>query len=333
MKKCIMFMTILVLGMVLFANGAAEEAGEWKPKKPITIVVPTNPGDYYDSQARIIASELEKSLGVSVTIEYMPGAGHALAYEYIQRAPGDGYTLGYCSLTSTVVNQIVYKKNYNFRDWTVFSCCYNQENDPAFLYIPGAATEGIKKYNSWQDVLDKKGIIRWASVGEGSVVHVCGVLLQESYGLNIQQVLGYGGGPDCVTAVARGEAELTTMTIDVCRPFFEAGDVKPLLTVGYGHSTEYPDIPSLSDDFPDLVKILLNKHYVVAPSKMEKRVADVLDKAIWDAMNSNAMKELHKTSISNGKMYLPQTSEEMRESLESVATLIEPLIPVLRGEK
>lgn len=332
MKKSRILISLCLVTVAMLVLGIAGANAEWKPEKPITIIVPTNPGDYYDSQARVIASEMEKELGQPVTVEYMPGAGQAVAYEYLQRAEGDGYTLGYCALTSTIVNQLVYERNYNFHDWTIFSACYNQENDPAFLYVPIAGDESISGIKDWNDVLNYKGTLRWASVGEGSVVHIAGVVLQQYYGLDIQHVLGYNGGPECVTAVARGEADLTTMTIDVCRPYFESGDVKPAFTIGMGRSEEYPDVPSMSDDHPELVALLCNKHYMAAPPNMDPEVAAVLDAAIWKAMNSDAMKELHTTSISNGRMYLPVASEDLKASLESTASLFEPLVPLLQED-
>jgi len=243
----------------------AAEPAKWVPEKPITLIVPTKPGDYYDSQARVIGAELEKALGKPILIEYMSGAGHAVATEFVYKADPDGYVLGYLALQPTVVNQMIYNKNYDIDQFTYFPTCYNQSKDPAFLYVPVAAKDSKSGLNSWQDVLDADRPLRWASVGEGSVVHLAGVVLSKYYDLELTQVLGYAGGPDCVTAVARGESDLTTMTIDVLGPYFKEGDVKPIFSIGPERSKEYPDIPSLSDDHPELVDILANKHFIVGP--------------------------------------------------------------------
>lgn len=307
---------------------APKEPEKWMPKKPITLIVPTKPGDYYDSQARVIGAELEKALGQPVTIEYMPGAGHAVAAEYVYGASPDGYVLGYCALQPTVINKLVFNKNYDFNKFTYFPTCYNQTNDKAFLYVPVAAKDSKSGLNSWEDVINSEKPLRWASVGEGSVVHVAGVVLAKYYDFDIVQVLGYTGGPDCVTAVARGEADLTTMTIDVLGPYFKEGDVKPVFSIGRGRSDLYPDIPSLSDDYPELVELLSNKHFIVGPPDMPKEVADTLEEAIWNAVNSDAMQQLHKTSISEGRQYGPTPGDETKKSVEKMSELFEPLIPL-----
>ncbi|MDR1587530.1 MAG: tripartite tricarboxylate transporter substrate binding protein [Treponema sp.] len=334
-KKIILVLCVLSVLFLMVSAGGKDSSGAadgpWRPKKPVTIVLPTNPGDYYDAQARVLGAELEKLLGQPFVMEYMPGAGQALATEYVYRADGDGYTIGYCALQPTVVNKLVYSKNYDFTKFTFLPSCYNQFNDKAFLYIPIAADPSRNGgLGNWNDVLKAGRTLRWASVGEGSVVHLTGIVLEQYYGIKLTHVLGYGGGPDCVTAVARGESDMTTMTIDVCRPFFNSGDVKPAFTIGPARSDEYPDIPSMSDDHPELVPLLANKHFLVLPPNTPQEIGQVYEEAMLTAMKSDAMKQLHVTSISNGRMYSVETGAQTLETVNNMVRLITPLLPLFK---
>ncbi|MCW5964540.1 MAG: hypothetical protein KIT83_10925, partial [Bryobacterales bacterium] len=61
------------------------------PGKDIKMVVQAAPGGLSDTVSRIIASQMEASLGVPMVCENKPGAAGALAFSYVSRRPADGY--------------------------------------------------------------------------------------------------------------------------------------------------------------------------------------------------------------------------------------------------
>ena len=65
---------IFVLGLVIMVLSPATSQ-EIFPSRPMTIVLPTNPGGSQDLSSRIVASQLENELGVSVVILNKPGGG------------------------------------------------------------------------------------------------------------------------------------------------------------------------------------------------------------------------------------------------------------------
>ena len=64
-----------------------------EPTRPLRIVVPFPAGGSADVQSRLIASELQTSLGQPVVVENKPGAGGDIAAAYAAHAEADGYTL------------------------------------------------------------------------------------------------------------------------------------------------------------------------------------------------------------------------------------------------
>jgi tripartite-type tricarboxylate transporter receptor subunit TctC len=63
------------------------------PKGPITYIIPFPPGGQSDVEARMQQPYLEKILGVPIVVNYMPGAGGALAWTKFAQAKPDGYTV------------------------------------------------------------------------------------------------------------------------------------------------------------------------------------------------------------------------------------------------
>jgi tripartite-type tricarboxylate transporter receptor subunit TctC len=64
------------------------------PDRPITYIIPFNPGGESDITARLQEPVLEEILGVDINVTHKPGGGGAVAWSEFQRtAKPDGYTL------------------------------------------------------------------------------------------------------------------------------------------------------------------------------------------------------------------------------------------------
>ena len=61
------------------------------PKGAITYIIPFNPGGQSDVEARLQQPYLEKILGVPIIVNYVPGAGGALAWTKFAQAKPDSY--------------------------------------------------------------------------------------------------------------------------------------------------------------------------------------------------------------------------------------------------
>ena len=86
-----------VLAMAgLFAPGAFSQD---YPSKRITFIVGYGAGGgIVDVSAHALADKLERRLGQPVTIDYRPGGQSQIAFEAVNRAPPDGYTLGFATI-------------------------------------------------------------------------------------------------------------------------------------------------------------------------------------------------------------------------------------------
>ncbi|MCL4764270.1 MAG: tripartite tricarboxylate transporter substrate binding protein, partial [Burkholderiales bacterium] len=71
------FVAAGVIAGLAIAVGAPA-AAQWKPDKPVTIIVPWAAGGSTDQVTRVTAAELEKALGQKVVILNQPGASGSI---------------------------------------------------------------------------------------------------------------------------------------------------------------------------------------------------------------------------------------------------------------
>ena len=81
---------LLAVGLLFCPNPVQAKF----PEKPITYIIPFNPGGESDITARLQESHLQDILGVPVNVTHKPGGGGAVAWSEFQRtAKPDGYTI------------------------------------------------------------------------------------------------------------------------------------------------------------------------------------------------------------------------------------------------
>src|SRR5262245_3476225 len=85
------------------------------PSRPLTLIVPASAGGPTDAIGRIISERMGSSLGRSIVIENISGAGGSIAVGRVARAAPDGYTIGIGHWGHYVVNGAIYNLQYDLR--------------------------------------------------------------------------------------------------------------------------------------------------------------------------------------------------------------------------
>ncbi|MDP3223087.1 MAG: tripartite tricarboxylate transporter substrate-binding protein, partial [Rubrivivax sp.] len=107
-----------------FAAGAAlacsVQAQQWKPTKPINLIVPWAAGGSTDQVTRVTAAELEKVLGQKIVIVNQPGASGSIGTKGVWDAPRDGYTWAAGAAQDLGVYQALGMLDVPAKDWHLF---------------------------------------------------------------------------------------------------------------------------------------------------------------------------------------------------------------------
>ncbi|MEM8665331.1 MAG: tripartite tricarboxylate transporter substrate-binding protein, partial [Pseudomonadota bacterium] len=85
-------MKLLIGALAAAAIALPAHAADWKPEKPINIIVPWSAGGSTDQVTRVVAPLLEEALGTTIVIVNQPGASGSIGTKAALDAPRDGYT-------------------------------------------------------------------------------------------------------------------------------------------------------------------------------------------------------------------------------------------------
>jgi tripartite-type tricarboxylate transporter receptor subunit TctC len=83
------------------------------PTHPITVVVPVSAGGQGDAIARVLGERMKRSLGQTIIIENVTGAGGSIGVGRVARAMPDGYTIDLGATPTHVLNGAFYSLQYD----------------------------------------------------------------------------------------------------------------------------------------------------------------------------------------------------------------------------
>src|SRR4051812_43190987 len=114
------FIKSFSLAAVALAVAAPAVAQNWKPTRPINLIVPWAPGGSTDQITRVTAAELEKALGQTIVVVNQPGASGAIGTKSAMDAAKDGYTWTAGAAQDLGTYQALGSLNTSIKDWNLF---------------------------------------------------------------------------------------------------------------------------------------------------------------------------------------------------------------------
>lgn len=241
-KKILSSVILSALSSLIFLDQVSAQ--DKYPSKTVTIVSPFSAGGGTDYLARLLASELTKSLGQSVIVENRPGANGMIGSNYVAKANPDGYTLVLGTVGSHGINQAVYD-NVPYDTIKDFSPISLIARTPMLVL----ANMSVKANNARELVAEAtqaKAPMIYSSAGVGSVGHIAGELFSQEAGVNLIHAPYKGAAPAAID-LAGGQVPLMFGTPISTDQHVKAGKVKILGVTSADRSTLVPDVPTLSE--------------------------------------------------------------------------------------
>lgn len=220
----------------------ARAQAAW-PARPVRIVVPFPPGGTTDFVARLVGTELAKTLGQPVVIENKPGAGTVIGVDTVAKAAPDGYSF-VCVANSFAANQtLVRKLPYDtLKDLRPVALMGMSEH--VLATHPGS---GLKTLADLRDQAKARpGTLSFASFGNGTSAHLSGEMLKLQLGLDIVHVPYKGQGP-ALTDLLGGQVTMMFGNWPEFRGHVEGGKLVALGMATAQRSQYAPNIPTLAE--------------------------------------------------------------------------------------
>jgi tripartite-type tricarboxylate transporter receptor subunit TctC len=238
----------LAIAAILLLPGAfaaQAQSGDY-PNRTGRIVVGYPAGGATDILARIFGDWLSKRLGQQFIVENKPGAGNNLATESVIRSPADGYTFILTNPANTV-NASLYKKlNFNFI----------RDTDPVAGFVrvpnvmevhPSVPAKTVAEFIAF--VKANPGKVNMASSGNGTSIHLSGMLFMDMTGVQMTHV-PYRGSAPALTDLLAGQVHVMFDNLPPSMQHIKAGSLRPLAVTTAQRSPELPDVPTVAETVP-----------------------------------------------------------------------------------
>jgi tripartite-type tricarboxylate transporter receptor subunit TctC len=227
----------------LFAIAYSPYAQEWKPDKPIRLIVAYVPGGAADLISRTMAERLSVALGQQVIADNRPGAGGTIAYDMLAKAAPDGYTLATVGDTATIMPFVYRKLAWDPR--TSFAPVSLMTTQPLVLAVHASVpAANVKEFIALARA--KPGFYVFGSSGTGNSQHLAGELFKKAAGVQITHV-PYKGGGQAIVDLVGGQIPAAVLGSSPVIPYHRAGKVKILAVTSLKRSTAVPDVPTLAE--------------------------------------------------------------------------------------
>src|SRR4249919_2552920 len=133
------FLQAVSIADAALAVSAPATAQNWKPTRPINLIVPWAAGGSTDQVTRVTAAELEKALGQTIVIVNQPGASGAIGTKSAMDAAKDGYTWTAGAAQDLGAYHALGSVTTDIKDWHLF------------LSVANIQVIGVNPQRPWQN--------------------------------------------------------------------------------------------------------------------------------------------------------------------------------------
>jgi tripartite-type tricarboxylate transporter receptor subunit TctC len=262
------------------AVGAPSLAQEAYPKGQIKLVVPYSAGAVTDMLGRLVAKNLQESMGVTVIVENRTGAGGTLGSDYVAKSAPDGLTLLLGATGPVSVGKALYPK---------------LPYDPAKDLTPVAIISRVpfvvvahpsQPFKTIQDVIAaakaKPNEVTYGSAGNGTPQHIIGEMFKQATGTELSHIPYKGSAPATVDLLSNQIA----IMFDNPGPLVQhikGGRLKALAQTGPTRLEALPNVPTMME--AGLKDFVATPWYgIMAPGNLPAPIAERLNKEINAAL-------------------------------------------------
>jgi tripartite-type tricarboxylate transporter receptor subunit TctC len=238
----------LVLSVSLAATVAtAAQAQTTFPSRPVTLVLPSAPGDPTDLIARVLQPKMSERLGQPLVIENRPGGSGVIASSAVAKAAPDGHTL-LLPLSAHSINPIALK-NLPYDTFRDFAAVTQLARFP--LFVGGnPSIKGSTLREFIEAARQHPGRLNFSSPGPGTLSFLVGEEINRRSGLNAVH-LAFKGGAPAIQALLADQVQYCAITLNLLGPHFASGKLKPLAVTSAARAPQLPNVPTVAESgFP-----------------------------------------------------------------------------------
>jgi tripartite-type tricarboxylate transporter receptor subunit TctC len=269
-----------LLAFGLAGHGAAAQAADSYPSRPVRLIVSFPPGGSTDTVGRAMQPHLERVLGQSIVFENRGGAGGVIGLDAVAKAAPDGYTIGLGAAGALAINVGLGEK-MPFDPLVDLAPISGLAQSPFLLAAPLSSP-----YASVREVIAdarrNPGSLSIGHGGNGTAMDLSARLLNHMAQVSITLVPYRGTGPATQDALA-GHIPLAITDMPSSFALVQAKAIKILGVTSAGRVSSLPDVPTFAESgLPGYEAV--GWFGFVAPAGTPAEIVAKLDAAIVTAL-------------------------------------------------
>ncbi len=275
MRKLI---TAAVAAIAIAASTLAVKAADWTPPGPIKLMIAFAAGGGADTQARMIAEELEAAKGWKIIPEQVTGKGGLNTVKALQSAPKDGTAIGMI-VTETLGYNLAASKAGDPSIATAITSTAGSQ-----MAVVALSSKG---YKTLADVIEaaKGGEKIRFGVMSPSLADLAYVIGKEN-GVEFN-IVSVRGGKAVMNGLNAGDMDIG-FGAGIQAKAVKAGDMVELASAKSGPLAGTPDAPNLKDfgvNFPNDTMFM-----IAGPGGMDPAAREAIASAIADVLKAEGSK-------------------------------------------
>jgi tripartite-type tricarboxylate transporter receptor subunit TctC len=276
--------TVLAALMVLLTLGGNAIADNF-PSHPVTVIVPFSAGGPSDAMMRILSERMQKSLGETLVIENVTGAGGSIGVGRVVRSPPDGYTIGFGHLGTHVANGAIYKLGYDLVT-DLEPVVLLPSNAMIIVSKNAVPAKSLGELLAWLKAKPSPPTAGTAGAGSGS--HIAGLYFESVTGIKLQYV-PYRGTAPALNDLVAGQIDVIVDQLSNSISQVRAGTIRGYAVTDTKRVESAADIPTTDEaGLPGFHMTLWSGLW--APKDTPKPIIAKLNAAAVDALNDPAVR-------------------------------------------
>ena len=236
--------TAVLAATCLSFSAAAQDLAKDYPNKPVRMIVPFPPGGGTDILSRVIANKLTEVSHWTVVPDNRAGAGGTIGITEAVKAAPTGYDMVMGQKDNVVLGPYLYK-----------NLPWNPTRDLVpvahVAYTPIViATAANSPYKTLADVIaaakKNPAKVTYGSPGNGTSIHLSGVMLEKAAGISLTHVPYKGSNPALMDALA-GNVDLLVSSVPSALSQIKSGKLRAIAVTSATRSSSLPDTPTLAE--------------------------------------------------------------------------------------
>lgn len=269
---------VLLASAIAFIAPVAAAQAQY-PTRPVTLIVPAAAGGPTDTVARLVAESMTRTLGQSVVVENVAGAGGTIGMARVAKAAPDGYTIAVWHIAQATAPALYENLKYDVIE--DFDHIGRITDAPMTLVSKTALpAKDVGALLAW--IKQEGDKVTYGHAGIGSASHLCTLMLMKELGVQMKGVPYRGTGP-AMNDLVGGQFDIMCDQSTNTTNQIKDGKIKGYAVTTRTRVVSLPELPTLDGTSMKGFEVSA-WHAVWAPKGLPKDVSERLVAALQAAL-------------------------------------------------